>query len=579
MRWQRKGTVLAVPVVAVAMLATACGGSGGSGGGSGGSGGNNASSGGNGGGTSSSSLKARNISKTPRDQVKDGGTITWALDQFSTQWNYNQLNGPESSTDDVISALMPRLFKASPDGEVSVNKNYLTSAKITNKSPETVTYEINPKATWSDGTPITYKDFATQWKALNGSNSKYEVASSTGYKRIGSVKEGKNPKEVIVTFTKPFGEWQSIFDPLYPAKYQKTPKLFNSAYKNKIPVTAGPFKLKGIDKSTQTVTVVRNPKWWGPKTKLDEIVFKAEKENAALGAFANGEIDFIKPPTTGSALKRIKGTPGATIHKAAGPDYRQITFNGKSDMLGNVKVRRAVAMAINRKAITKADLQGLGWPVVTMGNHFLVNTQKGYQDNSGAVGKYNPGKAKKMLSAVGWKMQGKFRQKNGKTLALNFIIPAGLKEDVNESHLVSAMEKQVGVKVNIKTVPSSQYFDKYVSPGKFDLTIFSWLGTPFPVSGAKSIYQKPTNGNVRQNYARIGSDKIDNLMNKAIADLNERQAHKDANKADKLIWQEVHSVVLYQRPQITATSKGLVNIGSAGLAGRQQHYANIGFKK
>jgi peptide/nickel transport system substrate-binding protein len=578
MRWQRKGTALAVPVVAVALVATACGGSGG---GSGGSGGNGGSSGGNGGSTSASSLKARDISKTPRDQVKDGGTITWAMDQFSTQWNYNQLNGPESSTSDVISALMPRLFITSPNGEDSVNKNYLTSAKITKKSPETVTYEINPKAKWSDGVPITYKDFVTQWKALRGTNSKYQVAASNGYSRIGSVKEGKNPKEVVVTFSKPFGEWQSIFDPLYPAKYQNTPKKFNTAYKNKIPVTAGPFKLKSIDKSSKTVTIVRDPDWWGPKAKLDKIVFKAEKSNAELGAFANGELDYIQPPTTGSALKRIKGTPGATIHKAAGPDYRQITFNGKSEMLGNVKVRRAVAMAINRKAITKADLQGLGWPVKTMGNHFLVNTQKGYQDNSGAVGKYNPDKAKKLLSAAGWSMpeQGKFRTKGGKTLALKFVIPAGLKEDVNETQLVQSMEKQVGAKVNIKTVPSSKYFDKYVNPGKFDLTIFSWLGGPFPVSPAKSIYQKPTKGNVRQNYARIGSKKIDSLMNKAIADLNEQQARQDANQADKLIWQEVHSVVLYQRPQITATSKGLVNLGSRGLANNHQHYANIGFKK
>jgi peptide/nickel transport system substrate-binding protein len=565
---------LAVPVMAVALAATACGGSGGGSGSSG-----NGGSGGSSGSASGSSLKARDISKTPYNQVKDGGTVHWSLDQFSTQWNYNQLNGTESSTSDVISALLPRLFDTSPQGEESVNKNYLISAKITKKSPETITYEINPKAKWSDGVPITYKDFATEWKALRGTNSKYEVASSTGYKRIGSVKEGKNPKEVVVTFKKHFGEWQSIFDPLYPAKYQNTPKKFNTAYKNKIPVTAGPFKVKNIDKSAQTVTVVRDPDWWGRKAKLDKIVFKAEKSNASVGAFANGELDYIEPPTTASALKRIKGTPGATIHKAAGPDYRNITVNGQSPMLENVKVRQAVAMAINRKAITKADIKGLGWPVKTMGNHFFVNTQKGYQDNSGAVGKYNPDQAKKMLSAAGWRMQGKFRQKNGKTLALTFIIPSGLQEDKDETQLVQAMEKQVGVKINIKTVPSDDFFDKYVNPGKFDLTIFSWLGTPFPVSSAKSIYQKPTGDNVRQNYARVGSDKIDGLMNKAIANLNKQQARQQINQADKLVWQEVHSIVLYQRPQITATSKGLVNIGSPGLGQTQQHYENIGYKK
>jgi peptide/nickel transport system substrate-binding protein len=118
-----------------------------------------------------------------------------------------------------------------------------------------------------------------------------------------------------------------------------------------------------------------------------------------------------------------------------------------------------------------------------------------------------------------------------------------------------------------------------VTPGKFDLTIFSWTGGLFPVVGAKSIYQKPTNGNIHQNFARIGSDKIDGLMNKAIGTVdNKKKFHKLVNQADKLVWQEVHSVVLYPHPQIYATSKGVVNLGAFGLM-NNPIYANVGFKK
>ena len=50
-----------------------------------------------------------------------------------------------------------------------------------------------------------------------------------------------------------------------------------------------------------------------------------------------------------------------------------------------MRVRRAVAMAINRQTLARADLTGLNWPPRTLGNHFFVNTQAGYRDNSSPV--------------------------------------------------------------------------------------------------------------------------------------------------------------------------------------------------
>ena len=53
------------------------------------------------------------------------------------------------------------------------------------------------------------------------------------------------------------------------------------------------------------------------------------------------------------------------------------------------------------------------------------------------------------------------------------------------------MLEKIGVKVDIQTVPTDDFFDKYVSPGNFDLTVFSWIGTPFPISSSQSIYAEP----------------------------------------------------------------------------------------
>ena len=136
------------------------------------------------------------------------------------------------------------------------------------------------------------------------------------------------------------------------------------------------------------------------------------------------------------------------------------------------------------------------------------------------------------------------------------------------------------MKVDIRAVPSDDFFDKYVIPGNYDITPFSWLGTPFPISSSKSIYVNPTKDakgelQFQQNFARVGSQEIDDLMDKANQSLDQQQAFNYINQADSKIWDLVHSIVLYQRPQMTAVNKNLANVGSYGFA--QPDYTKIGF--
>jgi peptide/nickel transport system substrate-binding protein len=211
-----------------------------------------------------------------------------------------------------------------------------------------------------------------------------------------------------------------------------------------------------------------------------------------------------------------------------------------------------------------------------------VNTQDGYVDNSGDYGKFDPDKAKEMLDAAGWKLSGAYRKKGGKTLKLRFVIPSGIAVSRQEGELTQAMLKDVGIQLQIKAVPSDDFFEKYVNIGNFDITPFSWLGTAFPISSAKSIYINPTKDakgelNIQQNYARVGSPEIDTMMNGAEEQVDIEKAREQINAADKLIWDEVHSLVLFQRPQNVAVTKTLVNVGAFGF--KDPVYEDMGFKK
>jgi peptide/nickel transport system substrate-binding protein len=203
-----------------------------------------------------------------------------------------------------------------------------------------------------------------------------------------------------------------------------------------------------------------------------------------------------------------------------------------------------------------------------------MENQAGYQDNSAVVA-YNPDKAKQMLDQAGWTVQGAARVKDGKPLTIDLVIPTGIAVSKSEAELIQNMLGQINVKVNINAVPGDDFFDKYITPGRFDFTVFSWLGTPFPISSSQSIYMKPGPAGIQQNYARIGNDQIDQLYREAVEELDPAKAIAKANQIDSLIWTEVHSLTNYQRPDIWAVKKDLANIGAYGFA--SVFYENIGW--
>jgi glutathione transport system substrate-binding protein len=522
------------------------------------------------------------INPQPRDRLRDGGTFTWPLDQLPPNYNYYEVDGTQLDNFYVFYALMPVTFATDAAAKPIWSRDYLASAPVLVTEPkQIVTYEINPKAIWYDGTPITWQDFYWQWQSCNGKNKEYKIASSSGYENIESVERGKDDREVIVTFARPYADWQNLFSPFFPASTNKDPKIFNDGWRDAPLTTAGPFKVAGVNQTTKTLTLVRNEKWWGTPAKLDSIVFRAILIDAQIDALANGEVDAIDVGPDANAYRRAVAIQGVDIREAGGPDFRHLTMNGTSPNLSDVRVRRALAMGIDRAAIARALLGPLGIDPKPLDNHIFMANQEGYRDNSDGIGEYAPDKARALLDEAGWKLENGVRMKDGKPLEINAVIPSVVQTSRQEMELVQNMLAQIGVTVKINTVPSDDFFDKYITPGQFDFTVFAWAGTPYPISSAKSIYAKPTVGpdgrvQIQQNYGRIGSDEIDALFDQASAEFDRAKAEAIANQADAMIWQEVHSLALYQRPEIIAVKKGLANFGAFGFT-TPWPYADIGW--
>lgn len=523
------------------------------------------------------------ISPTARDRVKDGGQLVWPVADIPATFNLLQINGTLRDNYDIVSALMPSMYVNDAAGHSIWNKNFLSVEPRLDTTPkQVVTYTLGDRAKWNDGTPITFTDFLAQWRALNGTNATFNVANTNGYKDIENVTRGKNDREVVVTYARRYSDWQAVFSPLYPASTTSDPKTFNSGWVKRMPgPTAGPFKFASVDATARSVTIERDPAWWGNKAKLDRIIYKGIDASATADAVDNDEADFFEIGANVNLYGRAEQMAAKVdLRRAGAPFYRHLTINGARPHLADVKVRQALSMAIDRPTIARALLGPLGYPPRVLNNRIYMLNHSKYRDNAGTVGTFRPDAAATLLDEAGWRLSGKTRVKNGAALTIDFVISSGVAESKTEAELVKTMLERVGVEVRVQAVPAGEFFSKHITPGKFDMTAYAWGGRPYPISLNESMFAKPkldSRGQLvfQQNRARVGTQAIDDLFRQANAELDADRAADIANQIDSELWQVVPNIPLYQRPDLWAVRKGLVNFGAFAYASKV--YEDIGW--
>ncbi|MET8508598.1 ABC transporter family substrate-binding protein [Streptomyces sp. NPDC004787] len=237
---------------------------------------------------------AQDNAPAARDKVADGGTVRWAVDALPTTLNAFQADA-DAATARIAGAVLPALHTLDERGRPQLNPDFLESAQVVETEPkQVVLYKLNQQAEWSNGREIGAPDFVAQWRALSGRDTAYWTARNAGYERIEKIERGKNDLEVRVTFAKPYADWRALFTPLYPKEVMGTPNTFNDGARTALKATAGPFLLKNVDRKAGSVTLTRNPRWWGQAAKLDSLVLTAVPRADRAAALAAGKLDLAE---------------------------------------------------------------------------------------------------------------------------------------------------------------------------------------------------------------------------------------------------------------------------------------------
>jgi glutathione transport system substrate-binding protein len=512
----------------------------------------------------------------PQDvaNLRPGGNLRLATTDFPPNFNPLHIDGNTVDVHALMRPTMPRAFRIGVDGTPMVNTDFFTSVELTSTDPQVVTYTINPKAVWSDGTPITWEDIASQIHATSGKDKAFAIASTNGADRVEKVERGVDDRQAVVNFAKHWADWRGMFagsTVLVPKSMTTTPDAFNKAQLGGPGPSAGPFIISNVDRGAQRITLTRNPKWWGTPPLLDSITYLVLADEARIPALQNNTIDATGLATL-DEMQIARRTEGIAIRRAPGLAWYHFTFNGApGKILADPALRRAIAKGIDRKTIAEVVLRGLADNPAPLNNHVYVAGQEGYQDNSGVVA-FDPEKAKQELDGLGWRMNGQFREKDGRQLVIRDVLFDAISTrqfgQIAQNNLA-----QIGVKLDLDIRPAAGFFTDYVTVGNFDIAQFGWGADAFPLSSITQTYRT----NSESNFGKIGTPEIDAKIEETVSELDPEKARQLANEVDKMLFEEVFSLPLTQSPGNVAVRSTLANFGAFGLA--DADYTKIGFMK
>jgi peptide/nickel transport system substrate-binding protein len=510
-----------------------------------------------------------------------------------TDWPENLMPlisaGNATSTADVLVGVLPEVYLIQPDTTLKYNSDLLASEPTSqvNGTTQTVTYKIKPNANWSDGKPINVDDFKYSYNIQKStdpaSGGCAAVLSSTGYELVSGITGADNGKTVTVTLKQPFADWKGLFsgssNPLFPAHVMdKGSDQANCDYITKgwpiadgLPedISGGPWQVKksNIQNGQQVIIETPNPNYFGQKPAIAQMIIRGvgNDPTATVQGIKNGELNVIYPQPQLDLVGQIKKlAPNVDSKISFGLTFEHLDFNTTDPQLSDIKVRQAFAMALDRQGIVDQTVGQFSSDAKVLNNRIWLNTQPQYKDNApDQYKKQNTAAAKALLESDGYTLGGDgIYTKGGKPLSFKIDTTANNPLREQTITVMVPMLKAAGINATFNANPDifkGKEKPTSLEAGGFQIALFAWVGAPF-ISSTPPIYQAPKGDAVGQNYSRAGSPQIDQLLTQWQAETDSAKVTDVGNQIDKLLWDQMATLPLYQKPTFLAHTSNVKGV-------------------
>ncbi len=415
----------------------------------------------------------------------------------------------------------------------------------------TFTFHIRRNVRWHDGEPFTGKDVvATVRKILDPNVRAMHLRNNfVDLEDIATVPG--DDFTVVAHYRKPyFLAFRALATlSIYPAHLlEKAGDLLQSPL-HRAPVGTGPFRFAEW-KSGERISFVRNEQYWGRKAWLDRVVYRIVLDPAVgFQMLKNGEFGLYLQLQPRQWVRELEaaGLKGKVYRiKFFSPNYNWIGWNEQRPFFSDVRVRRAMNLAIDTEGIRKAFLLGLDRPTTC---HFYLDSSA--CDRSLSPRPYDPKAAAKLLDEAGWVDHDGdgVRDKDGVPFRFTFLMNA---DSTFLEKLTPYMQQELhklGVDMDVRKVDWA-LFTQLVEEHRFDATSLRW-GNSDVVQDPYEIWHS-SQAKDGSNFVFFNDPAVDSLIERARATLEDARRNELYRRMGRLIFDDAPYVFLYSRPSLDA---------------------------
>lgn len=475
-------------------------------------------------------------------------TLTWTTPSNIATMDTSTMTDLYSAQ--TANATNQGLLQMAPDNKVKpgVAKSYTVS-----KDGKTWTFNLR-KSNWSNGDPVTAKDFVFAWqrtvKPKTASQYAYIFANIKNAAKINAGKmalskmgvKAEGNYKLVVSLNKPQSYFKfMVAQPEFFPQNSKVVNKYGSKYATnaKRNVYNGPFLLKGWNGTNDTWKLVKNSKYWDAKAvKMQTINFQAVKDpSTSLNGYQSGKFDYTT--LNGTQVKQYKNDKDYKVNKEASTFYLEL--NEKKDpIFKNKNIRKAISYAIDRSQfVNKVLADGSQAPKGYVPDAMSERNGKDFADQAYVKSgvSYNLAQAKKYW-AKGLQETGK------KSVSLNLLSDDTDGAKKSTEFIQSQLTKLPGFKVTNQNLPFKTRLSRSQN-GQFDMVISAWIADYPDPSNFLDLFTS-TNS---YNNGKWKNAQYDALIKKSEnQDANNEAARwNDMVQAEKILMNDQGVVPLYQQ--------------------------------
>jgi peptide/nickel transport system substrate-binding protein len=421
----------------------------------------------------------------------------------------------------------------------------------------TFTFTLRDNVTFHDGRPFTSADakYTLDTVLANTFAKSASFFEGVGANRSAFVRsvEAPDAHTLVIQLNK---QWTGLLPNLVPIAI--IPKDSYESQKTH-PLGTGPFKFKSYDQSQQVVDLEANANYWDGAPHITELRARVISDSNAMQAeLQSGRVDLAPLPTSLSpdAVKALGSYPNLTVHQFVGSNLNLLTFNTREAPLDNVKVRQAIAYAIDRESMIRDLVLGQG----KIAHSILPESSWAY--TPGQTYNFDPPTAKRLLDEAGLRDPDGDGPQTRNSKPIVFRISGSSASARQYASVIQNYLKDVGLLVSIETSELNVLFDS-LRRGQFQMTYGQWVGgnqDPIFYKDLFATSEIPTETRASRNRSRYSNSELDTILNEAINTYDHAKAAPLYARAQEIISRDIPAFPLWYQANMVIAKKSVGNI-------------------